>query len=417
MVPKSGVFALATAWLLSGCSTRGSEVSDPGEAQPGALRMAIDVKIPAASEEYVCRYVVVPDGGFDVAGFEQRLDPHSHHLLLWHTTFQPSDVEARLDTVIRRCDDDVESHAAISSMLYGAQPGAASLRYSPGAALRLMPGAVVLLEHHVVNAGGSELSTHAEIDLVPADGPLRAEAGLLHFYDWAIHVPPRSSSRTRMRCAIAEPLELVFVHGHMHERGTEFRAWVDRAGESIPLLHTAAWNEPTKRLSPPLGLWSGDAVEFECSYDNPDAIEVAQGTSAQKDEMCSLTAGYVALSGKRLNAFAESCALPGSGVVGHGSLDCAGIEDCIATAIQRAPGSVEATRQAQSCFLEGCPAKTIPFLDLAICRGERCAELCNPSFESAGFVARPRDEAACSACLALNCEAHVTACASSSCAE
>jgi hypothetical protein len=414
VVPKSGVLALATAWLLSGCSSEGS---GPGEQHPGALRMAIDAAIPAASEEYVCRYLVIPDGGFDVAGFEQRLDPHSHHLLLWQTTLQPSDVEARLDTVIRRCDGDVASHAAISGMLYGAQPGNASLRYSPGAALRLAPGAVVLLEHHVVNAGQSELSTHAEIDLVPSDGPVRAEAGLFHFYDWAIHVPPRSSSRSRMRCTIAEPLELMFVHGHMHERGTEFRASVDRAGESLPLLHSAAWNEPTQRLSPPLALWAGDAVEFECSYDNPDAIEVAQGTSAREDEMCSLTAGYVAQSGKRLNAFAESCALRGSGVIGHGSLDCAGIEDCISAAIALAPGSVDAARQAQSCFLEGCPAKTIPFLDLTICRVERCAEPCNPTLDSAGFVARPADEAACTACIALNCETHAAACASSNCAD
>ena len=40
--------------------------------------------------------------------------------------------------------------------------------------------------------------------------------------------------------------QIVGVHGHMHERGREFRAWVDRAGQTLPLLDTAAWNEPTR---------------------------------------------------------------------------------------------------------------------------------------------------------------------------
>ena len=379
--------------------------------------MAIDAAVPAGSEEYVCRFFVIPESGWDVAGFEQRLDSHSHHLLIWQTTFEPSDVEDRLDTVIRHCDGDAESHAAIAGMLYGAQPGTASLRYSPGAALRLEPRQVVLLEHHVVNAGSTELSTHAEIDLVPAGGAVQAQAGLLHFYDWAIHVPARSSSRTRMRCAIAEPLELAFVHGHMHERGREFRAWLDRAGQTLPLLDTAAWNEPTKSLSPAFVLLAGDALEFECSYENPDAVDVGQGTSAQKDEMCSLTAGYVAASGKRMNAFAEACALRGSGVVGHGSLDCAGIEACILAAIERMPGSVEAVREAQACFLQGCATKTIPFVEFATCRAAHCAEACGLVVESAGFVAKPADSAACRGCIAQSCETEAAACASSSCAE
>jgi hypothetical protein len=413
VVFKAGIFAALAGSLLSGCSANAPEISG---APPAPLRLAIDAAVPPGNEEYVCRYFVVSENGFDVSGFEQRLDPGSHHLLLWQTTLEPENVEDRLDSVIRHCDTDVDSHAAISGMLYGAQPGNASLRYPRGAALRLKPGLVMMLEHHVVNSGQSTLSSHTEIDLIPANAEIRAEAGLLHFYDWAIHVPAHSSGQTRMRCAIAEPLELVFLHGHMHERGRSFRAWVARAGESLPLLDTPVWNRPTESLNPPFSLVAGDAVEFECLYENPDAIDVGQGTSARRDEMCSLTAGYVARSGERMDAFSEACALRGSGVIGHGSLDCAGIEACIASAVASVtdPATI---RAAQSCFLQGCPTKSIPFAELAICRAEHCRDACNPSVESAGFVAKPADASACTSCLSRNCEAETARCGVSSCAE
>jgi hypothetical protein len=414
VVSKAGIVAALAASLLSGCSAQGSADSP---APPGPLALAIEAPIPPGTEEYVCRYFVVSESGFDVSGFEQRLDPSSHHLLLWQTTLEPSDVADQLDSVIRHCDTDLERHAAISGMLYGAQPGNATLRYPPGAALRLDPGLVVMLEHHVVNTGTSELFSHAEIDLLPSGREPRAEAGLLHFYDWAIHVPARSTGQTRMRCAIAEPLELVFVHGHMHERGRGFRAWVDRGGETLPLLDTPDWNRPTESLSPPFALLAGDAVEFECRYENPDAIDVGQGTSARRDEMCSLTAGYVAGSGERMDAFSEACALAGSGVVGHGSLDCVGIEGCIASAIESTAAPEARVREAQSCFLQGCPKKTIPFAELAICRAEQCREACNPSIESAGFVAKPADAGACTGCLSEYCRAEAALCAVSVCAE
>ncbi|MGH8309974.1 MAG: hypothetical protein ACRETX_09290, partial [Steroidobacteraceae bacterium] len=223
------------------------------------------------------------------------------------------------------------------------------------------------------------------------------------FYDWAIDVPPLGRATSRMRCAIPEPLELVFLHGHMHARGRAFRSWVRRGTELLPLFESNTWNAATEQLEPSFKLDSGDAIEFECEYENPGSVRVRQGLSARDDEMCSLTAAYVTAGGARLDPLSEACGLDHSGVVGQGSLGCAGIEACIATAIDSTSDVVEAARASQSCWLGGCPERSIAFRALAFCRFESCVEPCGLNVDSAGLVAAPSDPAACQACMGASC--------------
>jgi hypothetical protein len=206
-----------------------------------------------------------------------------------------------------------------------------------------------------------------------------------------------------MRCAIGEPLELVFLHGHMHARGRAFRSWVRRGPELIPLFETDRWNAATEQLDPEFLLEAGDAVEFECEYENTGTARVLQGLSARDDEMCSLTAAYVTARGTPLDALSEACGLDHSGVVGQGTLGCAGIEACIAGAVDSASDPFDASRASQPCWLEGCHDRSIAFHDLALCRAVYCSVPCALRADTTWLVAAPSDRAACDACVAASC--------------
>jgi hypothetical protein len=410
--PKPPAVLLSSLVFAACSSPDGGASAERTSASP--FVMSIDASVGPAREEYLCRYFVIPEGGLDVSRFVQRLGPRAHHLLVFHTTLTAADVAGEND-VIRQCNFDVKSHSALGGLLYGGQPGTRDLAYPPDVALNLSAGQVVLLELHVVNESGEDHRAHAELELGRAPAPPAFEAGILHYYDWAIDVPPLGSGRTRMRCAVPEPLTLVFLHGHMHARGRDFRAWIARAGRELPLHETRDWDEPTRVLEPGVRLEAGDAVEFECVYENDSSWPLRQGLSALADEMCSLTAGYFTDSGRRLDAFGEGCALPDSGVVGHGALGCAEIEGCLAAAVASSADAVEMSRATQPCWLAGCPRASLAFHDLALCRFVSCEAVCGLAAVSAGLVSEPADPAACEGCLAEHCAREVSACGPESC--
>ena len=413
---RAWVRASGGLWLLgilSGCSA--GEEAVRHTARREELNLTIEAPVTAGREEYVCRYFVVPDGGFRVARFAQQLDPRSHHLLVFRTSLTAADVRDDLDRLIHDCDSDLKSHAALQGILHGAQPGEAELHYPEGVTLELVANEVLLVEHHVVNDSSTEISTHAELTLLSADEHALKNAGLFHFYDGAIDVPPLARATTRMRCAVAEPLELIFLHGHMHQRGRAFHAWVRRGTELLPLFESKSWNAPTQQLEPVYPVLAGDAIEFECEYENSGSTRVRAGLSARDDEMCSLSAAYVTARGERLDPLAEGCGLDHSGIIGQGTLGCSGIEACLANAVDSTANVLEAARVSQPCWLRACPDRAIAFQDLALCRYTSCAQICGLRADTAGFVAAPSDPAACGACVDAHCGEPSARCTAAGC--
>jgi hypothetical protein len=371
-------------------------------------------QLAPANEEYVCRYFVVPDGGLDVVRAGYELGPGSHHMLVWSTSLSAEAVDGFAD-VIRHCDRDTTSHAAIDGLLLGAQPGAGSFGFPSGAALRLRGGQVLLIEQHAINASPEPIEASATLSFHTANSPVTAEVGLLHYYNWAIRVAPGSEAIARMRCVLPQSVQLLFAHGHMHARGNSFRAWTKQRGESDPFYVSSAGDAPSTALVPAVDVTAADAIEFECAYANHDARTVYQGLSASSDEMCSFTAFYLAAGGRRMDWLAEGCAAPGSGVIGQGTLDCHGIESCLAGALASIADPVLQTAATQECWLAGCPAAPLTFRDFASCRATHCAQACGVMAETAGLLAAQASEPGCLSCLEGSCADVSDSCAASAC--
>ncbi len=401
-VRRAGRHGLATALvaLLLGCgSTKHEPATNVPEAEP-ALTISFETSVDPGVEDTLCRYSVVPSDGILAASFSHSLRDSSHHLLIFATTLTAADVDT--DQIITNCESNESVHESATSVLLGAQPGDAVLEFPPGVALDLPGGAVVLAEYHVLNSTSERVATGARLDLFQLDAPLEARAGILHFYNWAISVPPRSAATAKMRCRAPEPMTLILGNGHFHDRGRRFRAWMLR-GEERTLFYEGLTREMPTETFAEAHLDAGDAIEFECEYDNPTSDHHWQGISGFSDEMCSFSAAYVAESGERMARGAEECTGPGSGVVGQGRLDCDGLDACFLDAWEPMRDVTAFGLDAQRCWLEGCPEASTAFNELMRCRVIHCTAQCQPELQTVGAVAYARATPECATCVAREC--------------
>ncbi|MBX3182600.1 MAG: hypothetical protein KIT72_19605 [Polyangiaceae bacterium] len=402
---------------LTGCG--GEQPSPAGapdaapEAEAGALapawELSFESAVGAGEEDTLCQYFVVPPGGLWVQRFEHTLSDRSHHLLLLPTALSAEQIPA--PGVIHACGEGSPLKHTTGGVLYGGQPGGTSVSFPDGSALRLEAGRVVLLEHHVVNTGSAPIATRASLKLVSAVAVPEREAGIMHFYNWAIFVPPRGEGRAEMTCEVGEDVELSFGHGHMHERGTLFLAEIVEGNERAPLFETRDWDAETVSFGE-ARVRAGSHIRFGCSYRNSDDVPYFQGQSATTDEMCSLTLGYVSQSGRRLANAYEWCTTHASGVVGVGQLSCQAVDRCSEDAwrLARAGQGDGSGSALQTCFNQGCDSAPRRFRALSLCRAARCEAACGVAPGSGGLALSARDDAACVACLTQSCATEQAAC-------
>lgn len=392
------------AGLALGCGADPAARNEPPVSveDSAGWRLELEWTLAEGSEGTTCRYFSVPEGGFSVKKLAHELSAASHHLLLLRTGSSPEEAP---EGAVPDCEQLTHESRGV---IFGAQPGSGSVQFPDGVALALEAGEVLRLEHHAINGSEEPVQVSAKLELSPGEEDVTAEAGILHFYDWAIDVPPNGRAEAGMRCELPEAVELSFAHGHMHERGVRFVAWVERAQGPEVVLETSDWDAGTVQFDPPLRIEAGEALRFQCDYQNDEARRFLQGLSGKDDEMCSLTAGYHAESGTRIEKAAEGCALAGSGVWGSGELSCAELESCI-----DGQGPVVADDLAellQRCWVSACPTVPIAFQDLWLCRGLSCAEECAVDWSLSGAVARDPASAACEACLEQWCSLPSSSC-------
>ncbi len=405
------VIALLVPWGCSGEESVAQAPAPDGGVDAGvepAWSLELEADVGPGDEETVCRYFVVPDGGLAVARFQHTLSDRTHHLLLFPAYLTPEQIP--VEGIIHDCEGDSPDKLVAPGILYGGQPGGASVAFPEGSSMKLPGGAVVLMEQHVVNTGVDAVHARAQLDLFAAAAGATREAGMLHFYDWAIYVPPRASGRAEMQCEIPTDIELSFGHGHMHQRGTRFEAWiVEPDGRERDLLETNDWDSETRSFSPSVHIPAGARVRFACDYENTEDRAYYQGLSAVENEMCSLTLGYAGDDGKRLPQPYEWCGSPASGVVGAGGFGCQSIEQCISAAW--AQGLAAFGPALQSCWNQGCELAPVTYRDLAVCRATHCEAACDVPPGLAGVVALAGTSLGCLECVAANCPEQQQACA------
>jgi hypothetical protein len=383
---------LVAGVLLVGCSDGAEDVQLPpssGLAAPPVgegLQLSMRAQIGAGVETEYCQYVVLPEA-VDVREFEHAYSPGSHHLLLYMTTLEASEVTGDLERFECASRDDLR----LGGIAYAAQVPAGQTAFPEGVAMRFEKSQVLMVQSHYLNTTADAVDADVRLNLWKSQGAVEQEAGTLFFYDYSIVVPPHSEASAKMRCEIGNDLQMSFAMSHMHRRGVGYRSQLVGGGQdAVSLYETDRWEgvEPVV-MDPPLQVKAGQTIEFECDYRNDSDEAIIEGPSGAKNEMCMFVATYW----PRLDLADEFCSRPGSGPVHDGDTTCAETLECFQS-------TTDAVAREQ-CQVRTCAGASPALADFNHCLFFNCP-------------ACP-DEDGCESCIAAECLAEYQGCQASTC--
>lgn len=421
MVQHSMRWVALVAVALAGCGggAEDREASDdllaPPRPEEGIqLRMVNTVAVGQEIER--CQFFVVPPGGLNLNRERVRYQTGSHHVLLYTTAYtsvptanlreEPVDTSGVFD-----CGEGVLGSWDVTGIAVGVQdPDAPDLELPPGVAIRVPAGSVMLMNTHYLNVSPAPLATDTRINLysIP-DAEVTTDGGFMLFYNPFIRVPAFGSSTARMRCPVQHDVTLVSLSSHMHRRGVRFDAGLIDADGNLQetLFETDQWQDvPTRQWLPGKAISAGNAIEYRCDYDNPNARVVAQGPTTD-DEMCGLLGVYYPRDPGFEFCSSQGLSNPAHDAtwIGDGELTCLEAITCTSSAADAAGYF--------GCVVDSCPASGPPLSALIHCQGDATSGADSPC----GAVCQPgsADPAACQGCVAEACGSQLEACAAAAC--
>lgn len=412
------VMGWLVAGALAGCSTSADD-GPPGEpgATPGAsVAYRMTSTLQPGQEIERCQLFQAPPGGLSVQRDEVRFTPGSHHVVLYKTAYTEIPTATERGVAIdatqpHDCNDGAFADWRITGIVAGSQSldGDTFLGALPeGIALRVEPGAVLVMNTHYLNASPDPLTADAEIHLhtIPPEA-VEVEAGMLFHYNPFIRVPANGASAARMRCAAPSDISITRLQSHMHSRGAGFEAFLDRGGGwdagAEEIYTTTAWEQvPARDFAPPLAVRAGDVLDYRCDYVNQEARDVVQGLTT-RDEMCVLIGSYYPRDA-RIEACLDDQGYPTEVYVGSGAATCAETLQCLA---QARPLEEDGGSEMFGCVVESCPGAAE-----ALSAALRCQMTQGRGACAADCEAGPEG---CAACVQAACAEEAGACVAAGC--
>jgi hypothetical protein len=395
MRPRRVLLAFsALSWVAQlSCSTTPPAARDkPADvlsAPPAAdkgLQLALKVKVDPGKEVVVCRELVIPgDAAIEVGKIDHASSPGTHHVHAYRTSTPPDKVSPG----VFDCGD------LAGPLLYTAQKEAESTRFQPGIGVKFAKGEVVRLELHYLNTGEAAADAELRLNLWFADAPLIAEAGSFFMYDHDIAVAPHAKATTRMHCEIPSDILITSLLPHVHAHGTGERIYLSGKGVNPPklLIGSKGYGDLETRYfdDKPVVVKAGQALDFECDYQNDGPTGLLAGSSTTKAEMCMILGSYY----PRLPAAAEWCTLAGSGPLHEGKTTCKDALKCATTKMD------EGSFEQEACVIDVCKGSSSAYDDVNNCGDNRCPDRCPGKH--------------CSECLDEKCQAELGACKAATC--
>lgn len=343
-------------------------------AEGRGVQYQMRANIDAGSEVELCKFVVAPPEGLWVNRDQVRYTEGSHHFLLYETAYdaipKSKDDGTAVDTSgIFDCSDGPTNGWSVTRLIGGSQnvTGDSAVSFPDDVALRVKPGAVLMMNAHYLNTTAGALDAEIRINLwtIPEE-QVAHEGDVLFWYNIFIEVPEMGQARAKMRCTVPEDITVTTMQSHMHARGIGYVA--QEVDGEMPLYVTDAWEDvPVSAFPKGLPVEAGTSIEYWCDYDNPEARTVHQGPRST-DEMCMLIGSYYpAVPG--LSFCSSDPERPtatnslGAEWVGGGEASCAETLSC-----------VEAGAEADDFFthLQGCVANSDPAASREVSDAVRC---------------------------------------------
>jgi hypothetical protein len=396
-----------------GTSSSGGSAGDGGSALPydaGSLTTVsfqMETNVPGGGEQFMCKYVQLPDAVAWMVQAQHDYTPGSHHLLLYTTSL--TSIPAGGD-VMQDCYEGTGNHIMndATGVLYGGQTPNGSEVLPQGVGLRTSANEVLIFQVHYLNAGATALDAKVDVELTldsNADD-IQQEAGLLFFYDPFIDVPAGATAKASMRCPIPNDITLLYATSHYHSRGVGYGAYNDPAPTTLattPFYTSNSWSSPDN-LQTSMTVKAGSLIRFECDYDNSSGTQAYfAGQSAQTNEMCMFNGVYYPDMGQLTNFCFNGADMFGNGTATCGaSLTC--LQNCGSQVggiggLQASPPDCE-----QACFADSCPSASGPLISFVTCLQNSCASQCSDPTSSG-----------CTSCIATSCGTQYTGCQSQTC--
>ena len=299
-MPNPSVKSSLVACLFltaAGCSSSSARSSAAAATATDAGTSSVDFRVlaqgdwqlDAGSEGYFCVRKTLPKDTW-IAGFRPISPPGTHHTVL--------SVEGLTGDAGAPKPDGTEPCEAItlgSVLLGGSGVGTAPYLFPEGVAVKIPAGKQILLNLHVFNSSTDPISGTSGIEALEMDeGAVVHEAELVEAGKiLGLTVPPGASTQTGT-CTLQADVTVFSVGPHMHRLGTHMmtRAVPAHGSPTTLLDRDYSFDDQSfDRLAEPVQLHAGDAIEVNCTYENPQAVTVGFGQST-RDEMC-FTATYL----------------------------------------------------------------------------------------------------------------------------
>lgn len=242
-----------------------------------------------------------------VTAIHTKLDPGSHHLVVYRSASQEEKPEPF------KCTPFTETLDGKTIPLLITQIPEETLQLPAGVAFKFEPNQMVRIEAHYLNYYAEDITAHAQIDFdTIAVEHVDAEANMLFYGTPDFSLEPGQAHQTPWNFLDVWAGKKVFaLTGHTHALGTgvEVSFAKDAADEGTPIYpldQPFQWDEaPVIVYDPPLEFAEGEGFRYRCSWFNSTDKKVGFGESATK-EMCFFWAYYYPSEGYRM------CVNPGS---------------------------------------------------------------------------------------------------------
>jgi hypothetical protein len=283
------------------------------------MRMEGFEVVPGGDREG-CQHLVTPNRKpIDVAAFELRTTPGTHHFVVWEYLGQdhaPGDFWKGLAFTPACIGLGPQDGAATTANLFGMLAGNATVLFPPGVAARLDAHADVYANLHYHNYAPTPVTTGAVFNFIRARrGTVKHHAQAFTVGSFDIHIPPHATATITGDWHAPADLNLVSISTHQHRRGTGVRVdRIDAAGNDLgELVESPNWEHPTVDwYTNALRIPAGGGLRFTCDWQNDDDHAVTFGVTSE-DEMCFVT-GYFYPDEDGAHVTGPGCAAQGAGL-------------------------------------------------------------------------------------------------------
>jgi hypothetical protein len=390
---KQGAKQTGTAWLVAiaalgstaaaGCAPAAEE--DPRVA--GAdLTFQLAREVAAGTEVHVCREFAMPSGAaVSVARFESQVPGGMHHLLAYRV---PGKTAAQVTDEVFDCGD------VPGPIVFTQTADDAGARWPAGVGVQFAPGEVIRVELHYLNVGSAARTVAATLGGYFPSAPLTSQAGSFFMYDRDIAVPAHGTFTAKMHCEIPADIHILDILPHVHVHGSAERVWLSGGNLKEPklLLSTKGYGDQEARHfdAAPIAVAKGQALDFECDYQNTTDENVIEGPSKEHHEMCMVLGDYY----PRMSTPGEWCTLPDSGPVHAGDKTCGQAFGALQT-------GKNGDYQSELIITQVCAQSSKAWNNVGNCAFNHCSHLC------------PGPK--CGECASKACLAELAACQNATC--